>query len=86
MAEHLNVYGPQTIPYSPQPVLIADAIYSNSENLNHRVKSEVKRWFWATTYSEHFASANSSKIRRAQNHLRSVFKGKTESLLPDISK
>jgi hypothetical protein len=86
MAEQLQVLGPKTIPYSPQPVLIADAIHNNNGWIDDEAKSEVERWFWATTYSEIFAGANSSKIRRAQNHLRSIVKGETSSLLPDISK
>ena len=85
MADQLKIYGPQTIPYSPQPVLIADALHNNDGRIDDGVKREVERWFWATTYSEHFAAANSSKIRRAQDHLRSVVRGETTSLPSDIS-
>jgi hypothetical protein len=85
MADQLNVYGPQTVPYSPQPVLIADALHANDGKINESAKREVKRWFWATTYSEHFASANSSKIRRAQEHLRRVVRGETTDLPSDLS-
>lgn len=85
MAEELNVYGPQTIPYSQQPVLIADAIHANGGHIEESVKEEVCKWFWATTYSEHFASANSSKIRRAQEHLRDVVSGRVTGLPSDLS-
>jgi hypothetical protein len=86
MSEKLNVYGPQIIPYSPQPVLIADALHHNDGRISGNAVNEVKRWFWATTYSEHFAGANSSKIRRAQDHLRSVVQGETDDSIPDLSK
>lgn len=85
MADQLKIYGPQTIPYSPQPVLIADALYNHDGKINDEVKEEVEKWFWTTTYSEHFAAANSSKIRRAQDHLRSVVEGETTDLPSDIS-
>lgn len=86
LADKLHVYGPQTIPYSPQPVLIADAFHANnSQGISSVAIDEVERWFWATTYAEHFAAANSSKIRRAQNHLRDIVAGETTELPSDLS-
>lgn len=85
MAEELRVYGPQTVPYSPQPVLIADALHANDGEISQAAKEGVQRWFWATTYAEHFAAANSSKIRRAQEHLRSVVREDTQELPSDLS-
>lgn len=86
MSDQLDVYGPQTIPYTTQPVLIADALHNNGGRISEDAAGEVNRWFWATTYSEHFAGANSSKIRRAQNHLRAVVQGETHEPIPDLSK
>ncbi len=85
MAQELQIYGPQTIPYSPQPVLIADALHANGGEMSDAAKREVRRWFWATTYAEHFAAANSSKIRRAQKHLRAVVRGDTIDRPSDLS-
>ena len=85
MADELEIQDPQLVPFTSQIILIADALHSNDGRISDAAKGHLKKWFWATTYSEHFAAANSSKIRRAQNHLRAIVCGDTTELPADLS-
>jgi hypothetical protein len=76
LREKCDVYGPSTLPYSFQIVLLADALRLASESDPEASSDEVARslhlWFWLTTYTEYFASINSTRLRKALEHLQAV--------------
>ena len=94
LREECWVYGPQTLPYSLQVVLLADAIRWASEVgstsvLTQSQRASLRKWFWHTTFTEYFATINSTRLRLALENLRKIVIG-DESLeqagfLPKVS-
>jgi hypothetical protein len=88
LRERCKVYGPGTLPYSFQVVLLAEAIRVGTEGLTKELSSEqldrLQRWFWMTTYTEYFASMSATRLRKALEHLRRVVMEGLKPEPPDL--
>jgi hypothetical protein len=85
LKDRCRVYGPATLPYSFQIVLLAEAIRRGTKDLTTEdLASKLERWFWLTTYTEYFASMSSTRLRKALEHLREVAEGKADVDPPDL--
>ncbi len=76
LGKHCGVWGPATVPYKHQSILLADALSRLSgepeTQLSDRLVGALKRWFWLTTYGEYFAATNYSRLRKAVAHVRNI--------------
>lgn len=76
LLQHCHVHGPATLPYSFQIILLSEALRHGTDDLNRELPSELReklqRWFWITTYTEYFASINSTRLRLELEHLQNV--------------
>ncbi len=70
LAEQCHVFGPETLPYSYQLVLIADVLRERSRLEDYDVRERLERWFWVTSYVEYFASISSTRLRATLESLR----------------
>lgn len=82
LREHCKVYGPATLPYSFQVILLAEAIRLGTQDLEKNLTSDLaealRQWFWVTTYTEYFAGINSTRLSSEFKHLKKVaIQGKT---------
>jgi len=85
LALHCGVHGLQTLPYTLQLVLIADAL----PRWNHR-PSWLRDWFWLMTYVEYFGGSNSTQIRKARDLLNEAIRGEPwitdpRDLIPNLT-
>jgi len=71
LREHCNVNGPAVLPYSFQLVLLADALRLVKES-SPETEAALTRWFWLTTYSEHFGGISAGRLAKTLAHLRAV--------------
>jgi len=71
-----KIYGPAILPYSFQIVLLADAIWRATDCLQRELSQEtaalIRKWFWLTTYTEHFAGISAVRLARTLDHLRKL--------------
>lgn len=76
LRESCMVYGPATLPYSFQVILLAEAIRLGTQDLQQDLSPDLmealRQWFWITTYTEYFASINSTRLSSELDHLRGV--------------
>ncbi len=90
LRERCRVYGPAVLPYSFQVVLLADAIqragWLSNPDLKRKAKEGVERWFWLTTYTEHFAGISAGLLDRTLKHLRLVALGGGAPEPPNMSR
>lgn len=74
-----DIFGPKTLPYSYQIVLLAAVLDEQRDGeelaLDHDVHDEILwRWLWTTTYTEYFAGMSDTGLRRAREHLSRIVK------------
>lgn len=90
LREQCKVYGPAVLPYSFQIVLLADALRRATggleRDLNSTAAKAVERWFWLTTYTEHFAGISDVRLDRTLKHLRNVAAGIADPNPPGMSR
>ena len=67
------------LPYSLQLVLLAE-FFRKCPTPDERMKSEVRRWFWTTSVTSHFASFGSDKARRAIQDMHGLAAGDIERI------
>lgn len=98
LADECQIFGPQTLPYSYQIVLLADVLWRIRDLENQEVadddavesalgehrRQQLARWLWITSYGEYFASMTSASLRRARDHLLRVARGSAEPRPPDM--
>lgn len=84
LARACGIYGPQTLPYSYQVVLLADVLWRHREEQAEELDDQLATWLWATTYGEYFASMSSTRLRNALEHLRAVADGNEAPLPRDL--
>jgi hypothetical protein len=71
LRDHCKIYGPAILPYSFQIVLLADALRLTTQP-TPELDEALKKWFWLTTYTEHFAGISGFRFARTQEHIRRV--------------
>lgn len=78
LRERCKIYGPAVLPYSLQIVLLADALQLATDGFERELSPDLdvalKRWFWLTTYSEHFSGISAGRVAKTLEHLRRVVK------------
>jgi hypothetical protein len=76
LRDECKIYGPAILPYSFQIVLLADAIWRATDCLQTELSPEtatlVRKWFWLTTYTEHFAGISAVRLAQTLTHLREL--------------
>lgn len=70
LVKHCHIHGPEVLPYTYQFVALCEAAARHDLNAK-AVQERYARWFWATTFSELFASMNSTQLARAIDFARS---------------
>lgn len=65
-----DIYGINTLPYSYQVVLLADALSRASDPLHPHLDKRLQRWLWRSTYTEVFAGLSSTRLREEQGYVR----------------
>jgi len=81
LAEHCQIYGSQTLPYSHQLVLLADVLSRHRDPATSLVET-LKRWLWVTTFGEYFASVSSARLNAARSRLRRAAKDPSLDPIP----
>ena len=66
------------IPYQLQVLLLTAAFHENPD-LTPAQLEELERWFWGTSWSGFFASANTSQVRSSLSLMREFAAGKRKS-------
>jgi len=80
-----GVRTPRSLPYRYQALLIADALHElDGDEPSDEIKSQLRKWFWATTLSEYFSGITNSRLERARLHLHEVVAGKGNAVPPDL--
>lgn len=72
-----GIHGPRTLPYIYQLILLADALGQVPADPTPALQERLRHWFWSTTYTETFASINSTRLRAEQAHIRAIAGGQT---------
>jgi uncharacterized protein DUF262 len=62
------------VPYQPQTMLLG-AFFHHRPQPSARQLKELQRWFWGTSWSGHFAGANTTEIKNALRQMRDFAKG-----------
>lgn len=78
--EDLGVLNYDLLPANMQFIFLVEYFNINS-NPNERQKSELKKWFWQTTYSNYFTIYNPSKRKKAFEIFQSYAQGNIGSPL-----
>ena len=88
LREQCKVYGPVTLPYSLQIVLLADALQIATDGFKRELRSDlsaaIKSWFWLTTYGEHFSGISAGRLAKTVEHLRKVVKDGAKPEPPEM--
>lgn len=71
--DKLQIRGEEALPYAYQLVALAAAAAEGAD-LNAAAEA-LSRWFWATTYTEHFTGRTAGQLRTAFEHVRAVCTG-----------
>ncbi|MCK5797405.1 MAG: DUF262 domain-containing protein [Deltaproteobacteria bacterium] len=88
LRKRCQIYGPMTLPYVHQMVLLAAASAaqtragSSLEDLSDETLKAVRQWFWITTYTEFFGGINSSKYSAGECWLEDILAGKKRPKRP----
>jgi len=80
-SENVGVPLARLIPYDAQLMLLTTFFHHCPEPDRHQME-ELARWFWVTSWSGHFAGANSTQIKQAIQQMRRFAHG-AESVTPD---
>lgn len=62
LRERCGVHGQESIPYQFQFVLLAELFRRDAQKRFVALEAGAERWFWMTTFSEHFASQRRIKF------------------------
>lgn len=88
LRERCKVYGPVSLPYSWQVVLLADGLRIATSNFERKLGSDqavaLERWFWLTTYGEYFSGISAGRLAKTHVHLRSVVEQGIDPLPPGL--
>lgn len=71
--DKLQVRGEEALPYAYQLVALAAAAAEGADLV--AAADALSRWFWATTYTEHFTGRTAGQLRSAFEHVRAVCSG-----------
>lgn len=71
--DRLKIRGEEALPYAYQLVALAAAA-ANGADLDAATDA-LWRWFWATTYTEHFTGMTAGQLRNAFEHARGICAG-----------
>jgi len=71
--DHLQIRGEEALPYAYQLVALAAAAAEGADLA--AATDALSRWFWATTYTEHFTGRTAGQLRSAFEHVRAVCTG-----------
>lgn len=92
----IRVRGPSALPYAYQLVAIAAIAAHAPDGLTESaVQDKLQRWFWVTTYGEHFTGMTGSGIRQsiegtrasspgASSPARALFAGRSARRVADV--
>jgi hypothetical protein len=80
LSEDCHVKGTDVLPFSYQLVGLSEAVRVNGGPLQDSVGEAIRKWFWVTTYSEHFTGASGSAIMRAIEHIRRIVRSRSRPL------
>lgn len=69
----LQIRGEEALPYAYQLVALAAAAAEGADLV--AATDALSRWFWATTYTEHFTGMTAGQLRNAFEHVRAVCTG-----------
>lgn len=78
---HCGVHGEKAIPYKFQLVLLTDLFRLDQEVPHPDIVAGATRWFWMTTFTEHFASQR--KIKSTNDGLQMLARGETPDRIVD---
>lgn len=67
-----GILGPKLLPYEYQLVALIEAARAAGDLQDHSIADALERWFWATTYTGHFTSMNSTELGRAIEHVQRI--------------
>lgn len=81
LRERCGVDGPASIPYQFQFVLLTDLFRRSVSERFGALDAGAERWFWMTTFSEHFASQR--RIRFALEQLIALARGERPARVVD---
>lgn len=73
LRERCGVYGAAAIPYQFQLVLLTELFRRHADRPSAIQEDGVLRWFWMTTFAEHFASQR--RIQNAMDSLDALARG-----------
>ncbi len=79
-----QVYGPSTLPYGIQLVLLTESLRLSDLTLTSELGTALRRWFWLTTYGEYFASRSGARLRATLEHLRRIVTEGIDPKPPDL--
>lgn len=78
-----GIWGPETLPYSYQLVLLADLLERSPDPGDETLRARLRNWLWVTTYTNYFANISSTRLRETLTHLRDyAVSGDAEAMLP----
>ncbi len=80
LREQCHVCGPRVLPYMFQFVLLARVLLTRWP-LDEAQNDAAKRWFWATTFTHHFASQR--RVQGTLKDLEKLLDDPTRDVLPD---
>ena len=82
----VGVRGPGGLPYAYQLVTLAAIAAQSPGSLSApQVQSRLRRWFWTTTYTEHFSGTTGRRIRDGIDALALELKDVTAPARPDFA-
>jgi len=82
----VGVRGPGALPYTYQLVTLAAlAARSPGSLAKPEVQGHLERWFWITTYTEHFSGITGSRIRDGINQLDEALKDGGNPVKPELA-
>lgn len=73
LRDRCGVFGAASIPYQFQLVLLAELFRRNANTTYSALEEGAERWFWMTTFSEHFASQR--RIQTSMDVLDALARG-----------
>jgi hypothetical protein len=81
-----GVRGPRALPYAAQLIAIAElGRRLDGDGPDQRQYAVVHRWFWATTYGEHFTGMSGNRIREAIEALCQAVTDGSDPVPPDLA-
>lgn len=70
----LAICGTQIVPYANQIVLLAEALRPDRvrEGAARELRTRLKKWFWITTYTEHFGGMSAGRMSRSLKQIHQI--------------